>query len=109
MPRLESAGVPSPEWKWYIHIGEIKYHTNSSWIFTDLFCDIIVKNDNRTHSVLDLDELGHALELSLLTTAQLVQILADTQELINLVRSGNFPPKELRSRQEIIDKLGWNT
>ena len=53
-------------------------------------------------SVLDLDELGNALEMGLITNTQMTRILTDTQKLIDLVRSGGFPPMELSDRQIAI-------
>ena len=84
-------------WEWYIHIGKLVYSKeHNSWIFTDWFSDVVVKSDKLTHSVLDLDELGNALELGLIDSEQLVEILKSTQELIDLIRAGDFPPKEIK-------------
>ena len=95
-------------WDWYVHIGNTRYHPEyESWVFTDLFCDVVVKDDDRTHSVLDLDEAGKALEMGLITAEQLSRILADTQKLIDLVRSENFPPPELGDRHRFLQELGW--
>jgi hypothetical protein len=97
------------EWSWYVHIGDITYDSNyNCWIFTDLFCDIIIKKDKRTHSVLDLDELGKVFEMGLIPNTQVIQVLTDTQKLIDLVRSGGFPPMELCGCQKILDELGWS-
>lgn len=93
---------------WYVHVGDLTYDgIRGCWIFTDLFCDVIVKKDNRTHSVLDLGDLGYALELGLITANKTAQILTDTQKLIDLVRSGDFPPKEIYDSQKALDELGW--
>ena len=86
------------DWKWYIHIGGIAFDTSRAcWIFTDWFSDVIVKNDNATHSVLDLDELGHALRIGLITPEQLITILDSTQDLIDTIREGHFPPMEIQA------------
>jgi len=96
---VEDADLPG-RWSWYVHIGDITYDQDHSvWVFTDLFCDVIVKKDKSTHSVLDLDELGKALEMGLIANAQMTRILTDTQKLIDLVRSGGFPPMELLDPQ----------
>ena len=89
-------------WTWYVHIGDIAYDPNDEiWIFTDLFCDVVIKEDKKTHIVLDLDELGRAFEMGLITGTQMTRTLADTQNLIDLVRSGGFPPMELRGLQNL--------
>lgn len=83
-------------WKWYIHIGNTSFDRDlNCWIFTDWFSDVIVKNDNISHSVLDLDELGYAFSLGLIDSDQLRKILTSTQELVDTIRGGNFPPKEI--------------
>jgi hypothetical protein len=108
---IENACFPSlgEEWNWYAHIGELVYdRIYDCWVFIDLFCDVIIKKDNQTHSVLDLDDLGKVFEMGLITTAQVARILADTQRLVDLARSGGFPPTELRDCQKILGELGWN-
>lgn len=87
---------------WYVHIADITYEpTYGCWLFTDLFSDVIIRPDNRTHSVLDLDELAEVFEGGLITENQLVQILKDTQALVDLIRSGNFPPPEVEECQRL--------
>ena len=97
---FDSENVES-EWKWYIHIGNTSFDKERNcWIFTDWFSDVIVKNDDISHSVLDLDELGYALNLGLIDTRQIMKILSSTQELIDIIRNGNFPPKEIEAYVE---------
>ncbi len=85
------------EWKWYVHIGSTVYDdARACWIFTDWFCDVIVMPDDRTHSVLDLDELGNALRIGLIDARLAVAILESTQKLIYSIRSGHFPPIEIK-------------
>ena len=94
------------EWTWYVHLGAMEYDPEyQAWIFTDYFCDVIVKRDLRTHSVLDLDDLGDALRLSLVDVFLAGRILASTQELVDLIRAGGFPPEELREREAIRAEL----
>lgn len=86
------------EWNWYIHIGDIDYSEKyNCWIFTDLFCDIIVQSDKKTHSILDLDELGNVFNMGLIDSKRMVKILNSTQELIDNIREGNFPPEEIQN------------
>ncbi len=97
-----------PEWPWYVHIGSTTYDEGlQAWVFKDLFADIIIQNDQKTHSVLDLDELAQAHEIGLVDDTELRAILHSTQELVDLLRKGEFPPAELRDRERVIKELGW--
>ena len=107
---MENASYESlPEWPWYIHIGSTEFHDElDSWVFTDLFADIVVQSDTRTHSVLDLDDLAYIVELELIGPSQLTQVLVETQHLIDSIRYGRFPPPELADRHEVLGSLGWD-
>jgi hypothetical protein len=95
-------------WRWYVHIGDIRYEERyGCWLFTDLFADVIVNEDNRTHSILDLDDLAQALDIGLIDPRQASRILRSTQELANLIRDGGFPPKELLDCRPDLERLGW--
>ena len=88
----------SLNWKWYIHIGNMVFDKERNcWIFTDWFSDVIVKSNDVSHSVLDLDELGQALSLGLIDSKQMIEILSSTQELVDSIRNDNFPPKEIKA------------
>ncbi len=93
-------------WKWYVHIGNMAFDESyNSWIFTDWFSDVIVQTDGKTNSVLDLDELGQALTLGLINADQIVKILSYTQELVDTIRNGQFPPAEINSYSlEVMQK-----
>jgi len=83
-------------WKWYIHIGSMRYdEVRSCWVFTDWFSDVIVKTDNRSHSVLDLNEVAEGFDLELITKEELMEVLTSTQTLVDSIRNGSFPPVEL--------------
>ena len=87
---------------WYIHIADIAYEkTYGCWLITDLFCDVLVKKNNQIHSVLDLDDLAEAFEIGLITETKLLQILRDTQGLVDLIWRGNFPSAEVEACQKI--------
>lgn len=95
-----------PEWTWYIHLGSTTYHPDlDAWIFKDLFADILIQADNKTHSVLDLDDLAHVYELGLIDQTELSEILRRTQALVDLIRNGDFPPQELAGRAELLAQL----
>ena len=107
---IERACFPSLglDWPWYVHIGSTCFEeTHSCWVFTDLFCDVIIQEDLRTHSVLDLDDLAEAYEQGLIDGSQACKALRSTQELVDLVRKGGFPPTELDSRAQWKAALGW--
>ena len=50
---------------------------------------------------MNLDRLAEAFEKKLITPNELVQILRDTQALVDLIRSGNFPPPEIEECQRL--------
>jgi hypothetical protein len=95
---IENACFPrlGPDWPWYVHIGSTCFEeAHSCWVFTDLFCDVVVQRDLRTHSVMDLNDLGRALDSGLITGVQLSAALDSTQVLVDMIRAGGFPPAEL--------------
>lgn len=96
------------EWTWYVHIGKVEFSEKlKTWIFTDLFVDVLVQADNRTHTVTDLDDLGKAVGIGLISDAETKEILEDTQNLVDLICSGNFPPDELEDREGLLRQLHW--
>jgi hypothetical protein len=95
------------EWSWYVHIADIQAdRARDCWVMTDHFCDIVISPNNRTHSVLDLDDLAEAVELGLIDSATMLGILRHTQELVNLVRSGHFPPPQVLDARRQLDLRG---
>ena len=93
-------------WKWYIHIGSTKYDdTRSCWVFTDWFSDVLVMPDNRSHTVLDLNDLAHGFELGLIAKEEMSEILHATQALVDAIRNGEFPPRELEAWSPLSG--GW--
>jgi hypothetical protein len=105
---VEHARFPSlgPDWPWYIHVGSTCWEeAHGSWLFTDLFCDVIVQGDLRTHSVLDLDDLAEAFGIGLISGEQLAAALESTQELVDAIRCGRFPPAELAERETIAAEM----
>jgi hypothetical protein len=98
----------SLDWTWLVHIGDIEFDPRyDCWVFTDLFADVIVQEDNSTHRVLDLDDLADALEIGLVDVPTTARILRATQELVNLIASGGFPPRELLGHEGALQSLGW--
>jgi hypothetical protein len=96
------------DWTWLVHIGNVEFDQRyDCWVFTDLFADVIVREDNVTHQVLDLDDLADALEIGLVDMPTTSRILHATQELVNLIASGGFPPRELLGHEKALQSLGW--
>lgn len=91
-----------PQWTWYIHIGQTRFDPDlGAWVFKDLFADVLLQADCRTHTLLDLDDLAQATEIGLLTSNETASVLRDTQALIDLISQGHFPPLELKNRQRL--------
>ena len=70
---VENAHHPQmgPEWSWYVHIGDHQWRPDLGvWVFTDLFVDILVHQDRRQHTIVDLDDLAEAVDLGIITPAQ---------------------------------------
>ena len=100
LPRL------GPDWPWYVHVGRTCWDDDHGcWVFTDLFCDVIVQADRRTHTVLDLDELANAFRLGLVSAAGMADVLDSTQELVDMIYAGECPPAELSRRDEWMVEL----
>jgi len=90
------------ELSWYISITDITYEsTHKCWLATDRLVQVMIGKDERRHSVMNLDRLAEAFEKKLITPNELVQILRDTQALVDLIRSGNFPPPEIEECQRL--------
>lgn len=93
---------------WSVHIADIIYQPiYECWFVNDLFVDIMIRGNNQTLSVLDLDDLAEVFEVELISKHKLVQILRDTQALIDLIRSGNFPPREIEECQRFWIESVW--
>ncbi|MBT5875616.1 MAG: hypothetical protein HOH43_19490 [Candidatus Latescibacteria bacterium] len=97
------------QWKWYVHIADIYYDAvRNCWINKDLFCDILVAPDGRTHQVVDLDDLGVALTKRIVTPEEVSDILHRTNLAIDLISLGGLPLPEMGPGPVAFDQLGWN-
>jgi hypothetical protein len=86
-----------PGWPWYVHVGTTIYDPQvDCWVFTNHFADVLVREDRITHTVLDLDNLAEANQIGLIDGDTMSDILEQTQRLVDLIRDGEFPPKEVR-------------
>lgn len=92
----------------YIHICEYFYDkTRQSWIMKDLFTDILVSAEGRLVTVLDLDDLADAQSVSLVTPAQTMEILRQTQRIIRTIIDGGYPFPAMRAAHRAAQDLGW--
>ena len=96
-----------PDWTWYVHIGDVNWNPSlDCWIFTDLFIDILVHRDCRTHTLVDMDDLAQAIDVGLAPLSQVTHILRHTQTLIDSIQSGDFPPPEIMPCREALRQQG---
>lgn len=85
-------------WPWYVHIGTTVFDARfDCWVFTDLFADILVAADLKTHTVLHLDDLAEANRIGLIDEEGVRSILKSTQAVVDVIREGAFPPVEIRA------------
>ena len=106
---VENATIPrlGPDWTWYVHIGDLDCRDDlDCWVFTDLFIDILVHRDCRTHTRVDLDDLAQAIDSGLATQALAGRILRHTQTLIDTIQAGDFPPAEILPCRELLRRRG---
>jgi hypothetical protein len=95
-------------WRWYIHIADLFYDTGRAcWISKDMFCDVLIAHDARTHQLMDLDDLGQALEMELISPAETTAVLCRTQGLLSALVDGAFPLPEVHRAREACRALGW--
>lgn len=75
---------------WYCDIIEYEYKESEQvYIFTDLLADVVVYPDNSLR-VLDLDEIGDALESRLITKEKASKALRLCNQLLEHIYSGEF-------------------
>jgi len=100
---------PYAEWRWYLHLADIYFDaTRECWIMKDLFCDILIHRDASCHLVLDLHDLGTALDLGLVSPLETSQILRKTNAVLHDIANGEFPFPEMLRAREACAKLGWD-
>lgn len=84
---------------WYCDIIETEYNTGqNAYIFTDLLADVVIY-PNGTLRVLDLDEIGDALEDKRITNETAIKALRLCNHLLEKVYSGSF-----KKYQNIVNK-----
>lgn len=75
---------------WYCDIIETCYQKEKhAYIFTDLLADVVIYPDNSLR-VLDLDEIGDALEEKLISKETAAKALRLCNKLLEIIYSGNF-------------------
>ncbi len=86
---------------WYCDIVEYAFDpAENAMTFTDLLADVIVHPDGLT-KVVDLDELGEALEKNLITKEQMISCLRNLNHLLSMIYRDKFD--RLQNR---LDSLG---
>lgn len=84
---------------WYCDIIETEYNSEQhTYIFTDLLADVVIYPDGELR-VLDLDEIGDALEQKLISKDLSVKALRLCNQLLEKIYAGNF-----KKYQNIINK-----
>lgn len=75
---------------WYCDIIEYEYReSEQTYIFTDLLADVVIYPDNSLR-VLDLDEIGDALETRLITKEKASKALHLCNDLLEHIYTGEF-------------------
>ncbi len=77
---------------WYCDIIEPKIE-NDEYILIDLLVDVVVYPDGN-YKILDLDELDEAVSKGLIDENKKQEALMKMNELVDLIKNGEFPPKE---------------
>ena len=81
---------------WYCDIVEYSYDpAENAMTFTDLLADVIIYPDGRV-KVVDLDELGEAMEKNLITKEQMCSCLRSLSHLLSLVYRDKFDRLQTR-------------
>lgn len=84
---------------WYCDIIETEYNSEQhTYIFTDLLADVVIYPDGELR-VLDLDEIGDALEQKLISKDLSAKALRLCNQLLEKIYAGNF-----KKYQNIINK-----
>lgn len=74
----------------YCDIIDTSYDKNTdTYVFTDLLADVIIENDGFVR-VVDLDELGDACRMSIISNDMLVTSLHRLNSLLSVIYNGNF-------------------
>ena len=82
---------------WYCDIIDSQYdREEDKYVLIDLLVDIKVNPDGEAR-ILDLDELAFALDTGIINKSMAADALRKLYELLELIRSGAFPPKECHS------------
>ena len=100
---------PHERWSWFIHVADTFWDARREcWIMQDMFADILVETGGRVCRVMDLDEVGTALDLGLLTPPQASTVLRATDAALRAIEAGEFPFPEIVRAREACRELGWD-
>ena len=107
---IENVHCPPPDdrWKWYIHISDFLYSSElETWRMKDLFCDVVVEEDNHTYHLYDLPDLAQALDVGLICSNDSREILKRIDWVVSNINNRAFPFPEIMEGREACHKLGW--
>lgn len=105
--------VPEASDCWYVDLITVE-RDGDAYIFRDRFLDLIIPTDGRPYRVLDLDELGDALERSTLSVSEVADGLRRWQRFIDrYLQPGrypvdgwaDFPPKAIQALRDLPSPL----
>ncbi|KNY29109.1 DUF402 domain-containing protein [Pseudobacteroides cellulosolvens] len=84
---------------WYCDIIDVEYDSvKDTYTLTDLLVDVKILPNGEIR-VLDVDEVADALEENIITKEQACDSLRKLHKLLELIYSGEFPPKECRDQE----------
>ncbi len=90
-----------PELFWYVHVGAIEFDQKyGSWVFTDLFADVVASRDGLIYRVKDLDDVAEVMRLGLIDQQKAAFILDRTHDLIEAMKMNEFPFPELQKAMD---------
>jgi hypothetical protein len=107
---IENVRLPSPDdnWTWFIRICDFSFDQElDCWLMKDLFCDIVVENDNRTYHLFDLPDMAQALDVGLITPAESGEILNRIDLVVHSISAGDFPFDDILLARAAADRMGW--
>lgn len=101
---------PYDSWPWYLHLANISFDADrNTWVKQDLFCDILIGRDGRSHQVIDLDDVATALDIGLLSARQASDILRRTETTTQAIARGEFPFPEIERARAACRELRWSS
>ncbi len=90
---------------WYCDIVDYEYlKEDNSYIFRDLLADVLVYPDDFV-KVLDLDEVGDAIDKGLINTDDIKRALSSLSSLLDMIYSGQFDQLTQEITSRVMDEI----